>query len=95
MTHGTASEVVLAAGLATWQVTGDSLYPLAERLRSLPGIEDVVTFGTTLHVSGRDAAQLEASIHPFRKGPGQWERIEPGLEDVFIHLMREARDNFV
>jgi ABC-2 type transport system ATP-binding protein len=30
----------------------------------LPGVEQVVAFGTTLHVSGRDAEKLRASIAP-------------------------------
>jgi hypothetical protein len=27
-------------------------------------------------------------------GPQRWERSEPTLEDVFIHLMRDTKDNF-
>ena len=38
-------------------------------------------------------AALEAALAPFRDEPGRtWRRIEPGLEDVFIHLM-EDREN--
>jgi ABC-2 type transport system ATP-binding protein len=53
-----------------------------------------VAFGNTLHVSGRDAAKLEATIAAVR-GPGhEWARVRSGLEDVFISLMDEAKDNF-
>jgi ABC-2 type transport system ATP-binding protein len=48
-----------------------------------------------LHVSGGDPAALEQAIAPFRRDPYQWTRIPSGLEDVFIHLMDEAPDNFV
>jgi len=60
----------------------------------LPGVEQVVAFGTALHVSGRDAAQLRASISPFMTGEYHWTQIVSGLEDVFISLMETAKDNF-
>ena len=57
-------------------------------------MEQVVAFGTTLHVSGRDAEKLRASISPFMTGEYHWTQIESGLEDVFISLMETAKDNF-
>jgi ABC-2 type transport system ATP-binding protein len=93
LTHGAVADVVRAAGLTTWAVTGDNLYPLAEKLRRLPGIDEVVAFGNTLHISGRNAEQLQASITPFMSGY-RWEPIASGLEDVFISLMETAKDNF-
>ncbi len=94
LTRGTVSEVVAAAGLSTWSVSGPDLVDLAVRLRRQPGVEQVVAFGTTLHVSGRDAAQLEAAIAPCRDCGHTWTRINAGLEDVFISLMDTAKDNF-
>jgi ABC-2 type transport system ATP-binding protein len=70
------------------------LFPLAERLRGLPGVSEVVAFGGTLHVSGRDAASLRQCIEPFQKDPYRWQPIDSGLEDVFISLMETAKDNF-
>ena len=63
-------------------------------LRRRPGVEQVVAFGNTLHVSGRDAAKLEATITAVRAPGHEWTRVRSGLEDVFISLMDEARDNF-
>jgi ABC-2 type transport system ATP-binding protein len=94
LAHGTVDEVVKAAGLTTWEVSGGNLFALAEKLRGLPGVEQVVAFGTALHVSGRDAEKLRASLAPFMTAEHQWTQIESGLEDVFISLMDTAKDNF-
>jgi ABC-2 type transport system ATP-binding protein len=57
-------------------------------------VEQVVAFGTILHVSGRDAAQLRESVGPWMTGAYRWQQIKSGLEDVFISLMETAKDNF-
>ena len=63
--------------------------------RGKPGVDMVAPFGTSLHVSGRDKAALEATIVPYRDRPGlHWQRSEPSLEDVFIELMTRSKDNF-
>ena len=49
----------------------------------------MAAFGNALHITSSDEAKLESEIAPLRAQPGyNWQRIEPGLEDVFIHLMR-------
>ena len=83
-----------AAGLTTWEVAGENLPALADKIRGLPGVEQVVAFGMTLHVSGRDAERLRASLAPFQTNAQRWTKIESGLEDVFISLMETAKDNF-
>ena len=75
-------------------MNGKNLPALAEKLRGLPGVEQVVAFGTALHVSGRDAAKLRASLAPWMTDGFQWTQIPSGLEDVFISLMETAKDNF-
>lgn len=87
LAHGTVGEVVAGARLNTWAVRGPDLLGLANRLRGLPGIQQVVPFGNTLHVSGADAGELDRSTREFRMPPYVWEEVESGLEDVFIHLM--------
>jgi ABC-2 type transport system ATP-binding protein len=94
LTHGTVDEVVRGAGLTTWELSGPNLPVIAAKLRELPGVEQVVAFGNTLHVSGRDSKQLERSLTPWLSGDHRCERIESGLEDVFISLMQQSRDNF-
>lgn len=94
LTHGTVAEVIAHVGLTTWSVAGPELLELAGQLRTLPGVEQAVAFGSKLHVSGADATALEAAIAPFRRPPYEWQKIRAGLEDVFIHLMENSRDNF-
>lgn len=94
LTRGTVDEVLAAAALTTWTVTGADLPAIAAALRGRPGVEQIVAFGTTLHVSGRDAAQLDAAIAAVRDGRHEWKKIRAGLEDVFISLMETAKDNF-
>ena len=94
LASGTAHEVVQAAELTTFEVTGENLHELADKIRKLLGVEQVVAFGTTLHVSGRDAEKLRTSLAPFMTSINRWEKIESGLEDVFISLMDTAKDNF-
>ncbi len=94
LAHGTVAEVVRSAGLTTWEVTGSNLPALAEKVRHRPGVEQVVAFGTALHVSGRDAEKLRLSLAPFMGNEHHWTQIDSGLEDVFISLMETAKDNF-
>lgn len=93
LTHGTVQEVVDQAHLTTWAVKGNDLPKLAAQLRGRSGVHQAVAFGTTLHVSGGDAAALEQAIAPFRQDY-EWTHIRSGLEDVFIHLMDQSKDNF-
>ena len=87
LTHGTVADVVRQAGLTTWSVTGPDLSALATQLRRQPGVEQAVIFGNALHVSGGNAAALEREIAGFRRPGYEWQPVESGLEDVFIHLM--------
>jgi len=91
LTHGTVTEVVEQARLKTWSVSGPKLLQLADRLRESPGVEQAVVFGNVLHVSGGDATALEEAIAPYRTREYRWNQIEAGLEDVFIHLMDNAK----
>jgi ABC-2 type transport system ATP-binding protein len=95
LVHGTVDEVIAKSALSTYTVTGDELHALADQLAGKPGIDMVAPFGTSLHVSGRDKAALDASIAPWRDNKAlHWQHSEPSLEDVFIELMTRAKDNF-
>ncbi len=94
LTHGTVPEVIAQARLTTWAVSGPNLHQLAEELRRHPSVRQAVAFGNRLHVSSDDVEALETAIAPFRTPPYEWHRIDSGLEEVFIHLMDRAPDNF-
>jgi ABC-2 type transport system ATP-binding protein len=85
---------VRSATLTTFEVTGPRLFEFAEAIRGKPGIEQIVAFGNTLHVSGRQPEKLRASIAGgATNGEHHWVEIESSLEDVFISLMESAKDN--
>lgn len=94
LTRGTVPEVIAEAQLTTWSIRGPHLQRIAEALRGREGVEQVVAFGNTLHVSGRDPRTLEAAIAAVRDHEHEWTHTHPSLEDVFISLMEAARDNF-
>jgi len=92
LAQGTADEVVASQKLVGWAVDGPNLAALADELRGLSAVEQIAAFGDRLHVVGRDKQSLDADLAPFRSDPNyHWEVVEPGLEDVFIHLMRTAK----
>ncbi|MCB1476416.1 MAG: ABC transporter ATP-binding protein [Rhodobiaceae bacterium] len=95
LSHGTVEEVIEKAQLATWTVSGPDLHRLAQKLMETDGIDMVAPFGSSLHVSGRDEKRLKAAIRPFQASSEyRWSPSEPTLEDVFIDLMQQSRDNF-
>ncbi|AMO22210.1 ABC transporter ATP-binding protein [Ramlibacter solisilvae] len=95
MAQGTAAEIVAQQGLSTWAVTGEDLPALGRKLEGESGVEQIAAFGASLHVTGRDAAALEATLRRVTEGtPWRMAPTETGLEDVFIHLMKRSSDNF-
>lgn len=88
LAQGTADEVIAGRHLTTWAIHGEGLTDLQDQLRRQPGVEQTVTFGEELHVSGTDADRLQRAVLAVASSGGRRaERIDTGLEDVFIHLM--------
>ncbi len=95
LAHGTVADVIAAANLTTFTVSGGTGARLQEQLQAVDGIDMVAPFGANLHVAGRDRLKLEAAIAPFRADPTlDWQLDQPSLEDVFIDLMQRSKDNF-
>lgn len=88
LTQGSAVEVIANQRLDTWAIHGDRLAELQEKLRRQPGVDQTVTFGDTLHVSGTDGDALQKTVEAVAGAGGlRAEKIDTGLEDVFIYLM--------
>ncbi len=94
LARGTAEEVIAAANVVTWRGEGRGIDRLAGELLKDPAVEMAAPFGLALHVSGSDPEALERALAPYRRPPLRWTRVEPTLEDVFIHLMRSVEDNY-
>lgn len=89
LASGSPEELINQSGLASFDVKDDDP-ALAERLRRLPGVQQVVAMGNLYSVSGRDGsliAQGLAGLEGLR-----FERAETGLEQVFIQLMDNVQD---
>ena len=69
LAHGTVEEVIAKSALSTYTVTGDDLHALSDELTGKPGVDMVAPFGTSLHVSGRDKAALEATHCALARAP--------------------------
>jgi len=90
---GTADAVIAQAGLSTWEVRGAELTRLQVLLARDPAWM-VVPFGTALHVSRASSDDLPQWLAQHEAGDWHVEPVKTSLEDVFISLTRDARDNF-
>lgn len=92
---GTPAELVAGCGLSTRIASGPGVAAQAASIEALAEVELVTRFGGSLRVCGVDAAALDRALLSYRGLPGvSWEEGAPMLEDVFIHLMQQAADNF-
>ena len=95
LASGTAEQVIAAQHLYTWAIGGEDVQRHSDTLRRLPGVDQVATFGTILHVSGGNPDILGASLKKFgRENQFSIEQVLPSLEDAFISLMRDSQDQF-
>jgi len=103
LVQGTAAEVVAGQGLTTWAIYNNrssdihdnQLVGLSQQLHNQPGVDQLVVFGTSLHVCGKDAALLEKTLRQMTQGQDlRMELIDTSLEDVFIYMMNRSTDNF-
>jgi ABC-2 type transport system ATP-binding protein len=89
LASGTPDELIADSGLVTFAVQDDNP-ALAEPLRKLPGVEQVVAMGNMYSVSGQDGTIIAQGLAGI---PGlRFEQIDTGLEQVFIRLMDDVKD---
>jgi ABC-2 type transport system ATP-binding protein len=94
LAQGSAAEVIASQHLSSWAIYGDRLIELQDALRGQPGVEQTVTFGNVLHASGTDSNTLQRTVESFAAARHlRTERVDTGLEDVFIFMMSHSADN--
>lgn len=91
LARGTEREIVQAAGLQVWALSGDDLPRAASTLKTMPGVVSVAAFGNSLHLAGHDALLLRQALQRVQSQQSLTVRpMDTGLEDVFISLMSDG-----
>jgi ABC-2 type transport system ATP-binding protein len=84
LASGTPDELLAASQLVSFNVHGSDP-TLGERLKTLPGVEQVVAMGNVYSVSGQDGERIRHSLAGLH-----FETAETSLEQVFIQLMAQT-----
>jgi len=90
LTQGSVEELLEGSDLHTWIITGPDLNKIISSLRALKGVDQVVAFGNTLHVSGRDKDAIETGIKSVMEPGHSFEPCKTSLEEIFIDLMQRG-----
>lgn len=94
LASGTVAEVIRDAALTTMVLEGGDITKAARLLVGMAGVDQIAPFGLSLHVVGRDKAQLLASVKDVAEQTGVNSRQDAtSLEDVFIQFMGQSTDN--
>ena len=93
MAQGRVKDIIDQSGLYTFIAEGTGVRDLMESLRGQPGAEHVAYFGNALHVSGSDLEALKRLVAAHQVAGIKWRQERPNLEDVFIQLMGQSKDN--
>jgi ABC-2 type transport system ATP-binding protein len=88
--QGTPEDVRRGAHLITFEATGNGIEDAVRVLRHQHGVESAAVFGNALRIAGTDRVALLQAIA--RDPALAWREVEPGLEDVFIHLLTAAKE---
>jgi len=93
---GSSGSIAKRVGLTTFRIEGDGLSELEDRIKPLPGVEQVARFGTGIHVSGIDSGVLRKTVEVIATAENRaWSEQPAGLEEAFIYLMSKTQSTFV
>lgn len=93
ITQGTVKEIIQKAQLSTWQVSGKNINALANKLKKIEGVDQIIQLGSRLHVFGQDRATLVNNLRSYMLNLDySWKGIDPSLDDVFIELIAKVKD---
>ncbi len=84
---GTIEEIIETVHLTTWAIEGANLLMLSRQLEASPGVDQVLMFHNSLHVSSKNEEKLFQALKPYidhkhYKG----KKIQSTLEDIFVWL---------
>jgi ABC-2 type transport system ATP-binding protein len=95
LANGTPRDLVDGARFVTRMLAGPGISTLTHEIEARDGVTMVTRLAEGLRISGPDDAALDAALAPWQGRPDLlWSATTPTLEEVFIHLAREATDNF-
>ncbi|QMT61330.1 ABC transporter ATP-binding protein [Legionella sp. PC997] len=84
---GTIGEILNSVNLTTWEIKGRNIAMLSHQLEAIEGVDQVLRFHNTLHVSSKNKEELFKVIKPYIENEFFNGRIiESSLEDVFVWL---------
>lgn len=86
LVRGTLEEIIQQSELITWEIRGENLAELAVQLRKQPEINQVISYGQTLHISAKDEQALINAQQQYSQNY-QWLPVATSLEDVFVSLV--------
>lgn len=90
---GTVAELINNLNITTWAIEGRNLSMLARQLENSSGVDQVLMFHDSLHVSGENSEALATALAPYlRNGQYRGETIKPNLEDLFVWLSTYTRN---
>ncbi len=88
--QGSMSKIIEKVNLKTYEVKGERLMELANSLRQDEGIEQVILYGSALHVSGISSSSFDRAVKEHQSQTSAvWTEIESSLEDAFIYLTKK------
>ncbi len=91
LTKGTPNEIIQQSELYMMSVSGENIMRLASELYKITEEVQIVPFGQTMHIVGRDEQLLEMILKPYHE-KYRIQKKPVTLEDVFIYLVSESRD---
>lgn len=91
LVEGTLADIVRSQGLAAVTLEGARLGEIVADLKNADAVGQVTALGNALHVVGRDAGALRATVEPLARSHGLTLRDSaPTIEDVFIDLVQAS-----
>lgn len=92
LSTGTQKDIINSCGIKTYDIAGTNVFRLVLELQGKPEIEQVSMFGSTVHLSVKNDRDISHIINKYKEY--HWQEIETSLEDAFIYLMKNEKDNF-